>query len=374
MDRARVVVGVDGSEPSTAALRWAATEAWLRDVELEVLAAYHARAGGEGPAGGGEGPAGGGEGPAGGGGASAGGARAGGAEVPENTQSSATAIAEAAVVEARVIAPHATIRANAVPGPAASALIAASRDASLVVVGNRGRGGLRSLLLGSVSVQVAVHAPAAVVVVRGRGNRAYGPIVAGFDGSASAEVALGMAFEEAAVRRRGTLVAVTAYQSPLSPCAVSAAPLTFDDDRHEWALRRELIRQLARWRDKYPTVTVANAIAKGSAAAVLIEHSRAAQLIVVGTRGHGGVAGVLLGSVGQQLLHHSDCPVLIARAHEPPTTAVGIMAGTGHGDVPPDAGPAVPVESPACQGSAGPDGPRTAPARLEGMTEEVWPR
>jgi nucleotide-binding universal stress UspA family protein len=67
------------------------------------------------------------------------------------------------------------------------------------------------------------------------------------------------------------------------------------------------------WREKYPDVKVETLVAQGSAARALVDVSSSAGLVVVGSHGHGAIAGTLLGSVGLQLLHHADCPVLIVR-------------------------------------------------------------
>jgi nucleotide-binding universal stress UspA family protein len=79
---------------------------------------------------------------------------------------------------------------------------------------------------------------------------------------------------------------------------------------------RHLADDIAAWREKYPDVSVTPVALDGHTGEVLIGLSSSAQLVVVGTRGHGGFAGLLLGSAGLQLLHHADCPVLIARASE----------------------------------------------------------
>jgi nucleotide-binding universal stress UspA family protein len=283
-----VVVGVDGSAPGTAALKWAATEAWLREVELRVLVAYHWRMLGVHLAAHGE--------------------------AQRAAERRATEIADDAVVQARAIT--ADVRGGSVVGSAAPALLTSARDAGLVVVGNRGRGGFTGLLLGSVSTHVATHAPCSVAVVRGRGNTAIGPVVVGVDESPAAQAALGAAFEETALRRHAELVAVTTYTAPLAPRTGVGPPLGYDVDKVGADLRQILIRQTAYWRHKYPEVTVGHAVVLGGAAAVLIERSRHAQLVVVGARSHGGFTGLLLGSVSQQLLHHADCPVLIARTRD----------------------------------------------------------
>ncbi len=180
--------------------------------------------------------------------------------------------------------------------------------ADLLVVGNRGGGGLTDLLVGSVGLQVATHARTPVVVVRGRHDATDGPVVVGVDGSASSDAALGVALEEA--RSRGTgVLAVRAYIPP----AVTALPYSVIEATEQQVLEASI----AGWQEKYPSVTISPLLANGRAAPALIGASRTAQLVVVGSRGHGGFAGLLLGSVGQQLMHHAECPVLIVHPRPP---------------------------------------------------------
>jgi nucleotide-binding universal stress UspA family protein len=167
-------------------------------------------------------------------------------------------------------------------------------------------------LLGSVGHQVATHAAVPVVVVRGRTDGAEGPVVVGADGSPGGTHAVELGFAEAAERGCG-VVAVRAYQPPAAPCVPGVQPIVYDTVRLEAAEQRRLDDTVALWRDKYPQVALRTVVAPGPAGRVLADLSRRAQLVVVGHRGHGSLAGTLLGSVGLQLLHHADCPILVAR-------------------------------------------------------------
>jgi nucleotide-binding universal stress UspA family protein len=286
MGNARIVVGHDGSAAGTAAVRWAATEAWLRNVPLAVLA-YPGRVPGAQFTGGGAG---------------------------RDAESRAAAVLDGALVEARRIGPNLPIHGDVAPGNPVPALLAAAEEAALVVVSDRSHSTFSQPPHGSVGVHVATHSPGPAVLVRGRGNTATGPIMVGVDGSPPSEVAIAQAFVEAALRRRGTVRAITAYRQPTPPWTVGLPPITCDPELLYADLFRELTHRLAAWREKYPDVTVDCAALEGDATSVLTEQSRQAQLIVVGTRGRGTLDSLLLGSVGLHLLHHADCPVLIARA------------------------------------------------------------
>ncbi|HYN94331.1 MAG TPA: universal stress protein [Pilimelia sp.] len=130
--------------------------------------------------------------------------------------------------------------------------------------------------------------------------------------SATAADTVAAAFEVAAARAAG-LVAIRAYQPPTPPWGTDLQPLVYDPEKREADEHGSLNALLQPWRDKYPQTTVEALVARGSAAQVLVGVSHTAQLVVVGSHGHGGFTGTLLGSVGQQLLHHADCPVLITR-------------------------------------------------------------
>jgi nucleotide-binding universal stress UspA family protein len=261
-----VVVGVDGSPPSRAALRWAAVEAFRRNRRLRIVHAC--------------------------------------AEDPDDVLADA-------VAEARTILPD--VAGRAVPGDAAGVLLGEARDAELLVVGSRGRGGLASFLLGSVSQQVATHASGPVVVVRGRADTASGRVVVGLDGSKSADVAAHLAFTQATARGCHLLV-LRAYSAPLPPRGGGVRPVGYDPDKVRDDLEREFTAVVAGWRAAYPTVPVEAELVAGTASKALIAASRRAQVVVVGSRGHGGFTGLLLGSVGLHLLHQADCPVLVARS------------------------------------------------------------
>jgi nucleotide-binding universal stress UspA family protein len=277
--KTRIVVGVDGSAGSTAAVRWAAAEAQRRDLELRVLTAYQRQHPGL--------------------------HFTAGRQTQREAEQEANAVVHAAVTEARSVAPNVEVRAVALAGYAVPVLLHAAEEAALLVVGCRGEGGLPGMPSGSVGNQVATHAKASVVIVRGRPGADSGPVVAGVDDGPSAGTVIGHAFEVAALRSAAVLaITVQANGRRQARSARSTA---------EAVLGSDIDNQLDPWREKYPDVRAEREVVGGRPDKVLVERSRAAQLIVVGPRRH-GFEGVLLGPVGSRLVERADCPVLIARA------------------------------------------------------------
>jgi nucleotide-binding universal stress UspA family protein len=285
----RICVGVDGSLASQSALRWAAAEAAAHDAELTVVHAYDWRVvGNRVPVPGG---------------------------IAEQAKSDAESIVATAIEQALAVAPGLTVKGEAVHNTASDMLVKASALYDLTVLGSRGHGGFASLLLGSASQHVATHAVGTVAVVRGRPDVATGPVVVGVDGSPASAHAAQLAFEEA-IARGAEVLAVRVYIPRSAGLGVDfAVPVEDTEQRREEELRH-LAEDVAAWQEKYPDVSVRTVALDGHTAEVLIGLSSSAQLVVVGTRGHGGFAGLLLGSVGLQLLHHAECPVLIARAND----------------------------------------------------------
>jgi nucleotide-binding universal stress UspA family protein len=284
----KIVVGTDASPPSTEALRWAAHEARRRGAELDVVLAYHWRLPGA--------------------------ALTASPDVIEQVKELTATAVDTAVAQARDAEPDIRVSSRAVHGEPGPVLVQAGEEAGLLVVGNRGGGGFTSLLAGSVSVHVATHAPCPVAIVRGRADNDTGPVIVGVDGSPSADHALNIVFEEAARRHTGVAV-VRTYDAPLQPWTIGVAPLRYEHEIAAEQLRRELTTHVAVWRDKYPDVPVELVVERGGPGAILTGMSWRAQLIVVGTRGHGAPTELFPSSVGLQLVHHAECPVLIARSN-----------------------------------------------------------
>lgn len=234
----------------------------------------------------------------------------------------------AAAEAAAAAAPGVEIETELRTGYPAQVLVEESHAASLTVVGSRGLGGFSGLLVGSVAVAVAAHGGSPVLVIRGdgaaRSDGAAGgdgaargdgapqaglPVVLGVDGSPAGEAAVGLAFETAA-RRAVPLRAVHAWSDVVLDPAVA---VLIDREAMEAEERALLAERLAGWSQKYPDVEVEQVLVRDRPAHTLVEESARAGLVVVGSRGRGGLAGLLLGSVGHALLHHARSPVLIAR-------------------------------------------------------------
>jgi nucleotide-binding universal stress UspA family protein len=193
-------------------------------------------------------------------------------------------------------------------------LLDESRSAALVVVGSRGLGSFRSLLLGSVSACVAAHAQTPVIVVRPPAPDADIPrvgVVVGVDGSPGSAAAVEFAFEEAAAGS-GELAAVYAWDVPPTGNLGPISQRHYDPVEAQQEADRVIAEALAGWQEKYPDVQVVRqAVHSLNPLRTLLEESTDAELVVVGPRGHSSLTGLLLGSVANGLVHHARIPVAV---------------------------------------------------------------
>jgi nucleotide-binding universal stress UspA family protein len=284
-----VVVGIDGSDSALRAARWAAVEAARRRVPLRVVTAF---------------------------------------AWPQNDarlhlgldadyREMGLGIARQELAEAVAVAEEESagnaVEPQLIAGFPIPVLRAESSRAQLIVLGDRGLGAVGGLLAGSVAVAMAAHAECPVVLVRGEDGEPVQdptrPVVVGVDGSPLSEAAVAFAFEAAGLRGV-PLVAVHTWWDLL----VDPTMVTLQDWDAIEAYERELLAdRLAGWVEKYPDVRVRQLVARDRPAHALVEQSGHAQLVVVGSRGRGAVAGLLLGSVSHALLHRARCPVAVVR-------------------------------------------------------------
>lgn len=269
-----ILVGYDGSPCGKEALLWAAREATARRLPLTVCHAW-----------------------------------ALGCAVSRDEQAvralareAGERVIAAGVQRARDLVGWLPVRPLLTEGSAGAALSVASREADMVVVGHRGYGEIDEQVLGSVSSQVAACSAGPVVVVRGHWRPAAGyspgPVVVGADGSAGSRLAVDFAFQEATLHDT----------SVLAVCALADAPGSLAGAR---GLEEEFHQSIDESEKAHPGTAVRRLVAVGGARPELLYAVKDAQLLVVGSRGRGGLPGMLLGSVSQALICYASCPVAV---------------------------------------------------------------
>ncbi|MEU3660645.1 universal stress protein [Streptomyces sp. NPDC032940] len=283
-----VVVGVDGSEASLRAAEWAADEAVLRELPLRIVYAslwerYEGSAVAE--------------------------------DLGERAEDvSARDIVDLAARRAAHGRPQLKVTTDILPEDAEHALVGEGRNASVLVVGTRGRGGLAEVLLGSVSLGVAGRADCPLVVLRGSHDNqtvrpVRGRVVVGVGEGADDAPVVRFAAEEA-LRRGVPLHAVRAWRRPAREITGEAPTAGEPGGTHERRAAEALEAALA---GVPPETRVHRHTVEGHARGVLETASREADLLVVGTRRRRGQYGFQLGRVTLAVLHHSTCPVAVVR-------------------------------------------------------------
>ncbi|MEO3860343.1 universal stress protein [Acrocarpospora sp. B8E8] len=222
---------------------------------------------------------------------------------------SAARILDQAEQTANARRPGMAVTTEVIEGRPAEVLRELAAGAAELVVGTRGMGGFARALLGSVSTHVAGHAPGPVVVVHRLPETTRGEVVVGVDDSPACEPALAYAFEQA--RLRGSAVrALHAWQLPVH---AFAPEISYDMDEIRTAQHAVVAGLLDRWREEYPDVKVIEDVHSAHPVEALVDASGGADLLVVGSHGRGALGSVVLGSVSRGVLHHAKCPVAVVR-------------------------------------------------------------
>ena len=282
---AEIVVGVDGSDHSAAALRWAAREADLRGHDLvavlvwDLFNQHHADGTHRFD--------------------------------PEYGTDQADAALAAAVEAALGADAAATVVRRVVCDLPAPGLLSAADDADLLVVGARGVGGFRGLLLGSVSQQCLHHARIPIAIVRADSPEAGGRerVVVGVDGSEPSEAALRWALDEGAAHKAVVQV-VHAWETPVIYGPVGGVSGS-EMGGIESGAHRLVDDMIERLGEKAASVEVERTVVPGGPASSLLDAAEGADLVVVGRRGLGGFGRLLLGSVSEHVARHAPCPVVV---------------------------------------------------------------
>ncbi|OZC75287.1 hypothetical protein CH251_11030 [Rhodococcus sp. 06-462-5] len=287
MGISHTVVGVDGSAASLDAVRWAVLDAELHGSDLTIVSAVPT-------------------------------VLTGLDALPERTSAHLRFETNRILDEAMSIAQPrgsavSTIAVDVVLSdrPAAATLLEMSETSRMIVIGTRGLGAAQRMSLGSVSVALSTHSHCPVTVVHAWPTGGYTQseaVVVGVDGTSAAMAAVEWAFEEAEVRS-APVTAVHAWADSDLSIGMSVPGL-------EWAVHRpEADDVLARAVDdcvrRHPTVALRHVAVRDRPVHALLDHAQNAQLLVLGSHGRGGFAGMMLGSTSRSVMARASCPVTV---------------------------------------------------------------
>lgn len=280
-DHAAIVVGVDASPHGQEALEWAAAEASISQRSLHIVHGFTWPMTGlpfE---------------------------LASLSRPDASLQAAAEHVLSDAETRARHLAPDIKVTTELVMGTTERALLHGAHNAAMIVVGSQRMHAFAGLVTGSVAL--AAHAACPFIVVHRRANHQPPAhrVVVGTDGAVSSASVVDFALE-AAARHGASLTVLHAWAPPTS---------VFPDEvvaRHE---REHLLGMLQAHARRFPGLDVEVKLVDDDPGRALAEESVDAELIVVGSRGHGGLRGFLLGSVSQTVLHDAACPVAVVGPH-----------------------------------------------------------
>lgn len=225
----------------------------------------------------------------------------------EAAEATATAAKQLALSVADV-----TVAKEVIEGKPGLVLRDVSTRSHLLVLGRRGLGGVKGLLLGSVSTDLVAHSECPTVVVSTGAAKDSGPVVVGIDGSAVSTEALNQAFASAA-SMKAPLRVIHSFGGFTDEVFHGYSGQALENLRVNANIAIE--SQVADAAEKYPEVEVEIVLTTEAPAEHISGLSDTAQLIVVGTRGRGGFRGLALGSTSQAILHVAECPVMVVQNH-----------------------------------------------------------
>lgn len=281
-----IVVGVDGSESSLRALVWAVEQATSEQRSLTLVHAIHVVT-----------PA----------------YMDAAAVYPQEARDALRAdgqqVLDAAHAEVEHRAPELEVHEVIRFEDPRELLLELSKEAALVVLGSRGRGKLRSLLLGSVGVAVVRHAHCPVVIHRpGHVGTVRNGILVGADASEESQVVLEFAYRAASLRGLPLTVVHCFWDVQAGDLGGYVVPeAAFDPETEKMVLSESM----AGMGEKYPDVVVTSSVARGQAHEVLIGLTERMDLVVVGAHQSGPVVRMLFGSVSVAVVEHATCPVAV---------------------------------------------------------------
>ncbi|NYE96127.1 nucleotide-binding universal stress UspA family protein [Psychromicrobium silvestre] len=301
-----IVVGVDGSDHGNCALIWAAREAQRRKRPLHLVTAYSVPI------------------------FAASGLDGGFATIDDSViRQGAEIVLEQAVNSLAEYDLELDARVEA--GDASGVLLEMSETAELLVFGSRGRGGFVGRLLGSVSSGLPGHSKCPTVTVPlkcaarlGAAEKPEGTklvestVIVGVDGSERARYTVLVAAEEA--ERQGLALRVVCAVPPYSG-AMTWLPAPLDRQGMLEDVKVQLAAGSAWLQSHFPKLKITADVLDGPPIEILIGASEVSELLVLGTRGHGGFAGMLLGSTTDAVLHHAKGPVMVVPEHDDPRLA-----------------------------------------------------